>query len=201
MKAYFQKIYDETKQKPFTFLNASLCVLIPVIAFLAIGVSVSPEEGSTVAIIFIAALLICWGINFYLLYKKFNEKALKLMIFNVLASIAFWTKLILLPLFKIMWHAGRAAFHANMGNTTASVNSSSQMGASIASNKKSAFNWFEYEGKVWEDDTYEAELKPDYSLDEGAYSDVQNQAAKGIGYVNGKEAAMAGHKWNGSSWE
>lgn len=201
MKAYFQEIYNETKMKPFTFLNAALCVLIPIVAFIAIGVGVSPENNTTVIIVFSASLLICWGINFYLLHKKFNEKAVKLMIFNVLASIAFWTKLILLPLLKIMWHAGRAAFHANMGNTTASVNSSSQMGASIASNKKSAFNWFEYEGKVWEDDTFEAELKEDYSLDEGTCSDEQNQVAKGIGYVNGKEAEMAGRKWNGSSWE
>lgn len=39
-----------------------------------------------------------------------------------------------------------------------------------------------------------------YGADEGSYTDAQNQAARNIGYSNGKAAEMNGKQWNGQSW-
>lgn len=194
MKKYFQSIYNETGIKPFTFMHAALCILIPILVFFLVGMNVSSGEGEAVIIWAIGSLLVCWGIDVFLIYRSFKDKVVKIFIFHVLASIAFWSKLILIPLFKICWQAGMAVFHANNGNTTASINSSRRMGAAAASNKKSAFNWFEYEGKVHTDDNFEAELLDDFSADEGAYSAEQNNEARAKGYKNAKHAEMSGEK-------
>lgn len=60
----------------------------------------------------------------------------------------------------------------------------------MGSTKKSAFNWFEYEGYEWKDDKADAELLNNYEADEGAYSSEQNQQARNMGYANAKDAEM-----------
>lgn len=79
-----------------------------------------------------------------------------------------------------------------MGNVTASVNASNDAGATLASTKTSAFNWFEYEGYEWKDATETPEVYEHYELDEGSYTDAQNQKGRDVGYANAKEAEMHG---------
>lgn len=195
MKKYFQKVYNETHIKPFTFLNCFLCIFLPIIALIGGAVLMDSNEalGTTVMILGIVA---GWGINLALLLVKFKGKGVGLFFLNILASIAFFFTFILWPLLKFCFHAGMAATNANLGNNTASINSSRKAGASVGSTKKSAFNWFEYEGYEWKDDKVEPELLNNYEADEGSYSYDQNQQAKSMGYANAKDAEMHGQKIN-----
>lgn len=198
MKKYFQRLYNETGKKPFTPLNFFLMVGIPAI----IMVIASFMSGSQSDAIFIAAVIVAivgWIINLVLCIKKFGSKGVGLFFLTLLASIAFFCSFILWPFLKWSFRAAGAMVHANLGNTTASVNSSRRAGATKG--KKSALNWFSYDGTVYQD---EKEVMPDNiggnALDEGLYTDSQNQAARNIGYSNGKDAEMSGKKWNGQSW-
>lgn len=193
MKKYFQKVYNETHVKPFTFLNCFLCIFLPIIALIGGVVLMDSNEalGTTVMIL---GIVVGWGINLALLLAKFKGKGVGLFFLNILASIAFFCTFILWPFIKYLMHSGNAAWQANMGNITESVNSSRKMGAVLASPKKSAFNWFQYDGYVWKDEKVEPELLKNYELDEGSYSYDQNQKARSMGYSNAKDAEMHGQK-------
>lgn len=147
-------------------------------------------------IVMILGVLAGWGINLALLLTKFKGKGVGLFFLNILASLAFFITFILWPLLKFCFHTGMAATQANLGNTTASVNSSRKAGAHAASPKKSAFNWFEYNGYEWKDDKEEPELLNNYEADEGSYTYEQNQQARNIGYTNAKDAEMHGQTIN-----
>lgn len=191
IKDYFQNIYDQTQIKPFTFLNCFLCIFLPVIGLILGGYWLDRNATLGIAVM-ILLLLGGWVGNFVLLYTKFKETAIVLFVLNILASIAFFGKLILWPLIKAGIKSGKAAMEANWGNTTASVNASREAGATLASTKTSAFNWFEYEGHEWKDVTETPEVYEHQELDEGSYIDEQNQKGRDAGYANAKEAEMHG---------
>ncbi len=191
IKQRFQNVYDQTNMKPFTFLNCFLCIFMPIIGFFVGGTIVdsNPAFGVTVMVLLILG---GWIGNFLLLFKKFKTDAIGLFFLNMLASIAFFTKLILWPLLKMSWHTGQAVMQANLGNITASKNASSRGGAALGSVKMSAFNWFKYDGNEWTDITQTAEVEENYESDEGSYTYEQNQEARSRGYHNAKEAEMHG---------
>lgn len=191
IKNRFQEVYIQTHIKPFTFLNCFLCIFLPVIG-LILGALMMGSNESLGKAVMILALLGGWIGNFVLLYKKFNKLAISLFFLNLLASIAFFGKLILLPLLKASIKFGSAALQSNLGNVTGSVNASKQGGAELASTKMSAFNWFEYEGYEWKDVKETAEVYEHNELDEGSYTNVQNQQGRDAGYANAKEAEMHG---------
>lgn len=191
IKNYFQQIYDETGKKPFIFLHACLCILVPiVVACVAPYLGAYDEVKWLVASI--AGLAGSWGILIFLVFRDFKEKTIKIFLLQILASIAFWTKFLLIPLIKMSWRAGQAVVAANHGNVTASVNASKRSAATKT--KKSAFTWFEYEGKVWQDEKEAFDQVSDYSLDEGSYSIDQNNEARNKGYINAKHAEDGGEK-------
>ena len=202
IKKYFQKIYNETGKKPFTFLNAFLLTILPLVLgyFISMAlVSSIGEDEILIPIGFAIALAVGCIIDFLLLLKNFKGKAVVLLLLNIVASLLFFITFILWPVLKFAFRAGMAATQSNLGNTTASVNASRRAGATKG--KKSALNWFEYTGRVWED---EKEVMPEdtsnYSLDEGSYTDIQNQQARAHGFENGKHAEVSGRKWNGTDW-
>lgn len=202
IKNYFQQLYNETGNKPFTFLNAFILTILPLgigYLFTTMLISIMGEQESLILISFVLAYLICYVINFLLLRKNFKEDQVKILGYSIIASIIFFATFILWPILKFSFRAGKAMFYSNMGNVSASVNASERAGATKG--KQSALNWFEYDGRVWED---EEENLPEeitnYALDEGSYSYVQNQQAKSQGFSNGKDAEMAGRKWNGNTW-
>ena len=133
------------------------------------------------------------------IFLKFKVTGIAIFLLSIIASLLFFISFILWPVLKFAFRAGISATQANLGNTTASVNASRRAGATKG--KKSALNWFEYEGTVWKD---EKEVMPDdipnHSLDEGSYTYEQNQQAKAQGYSNGKDAEMSGRSWNGNDW-
>lgn len=202
IKNYFQQVYNETGKKPFTFLNAFILTILP----LGLGylltmmlVSAKGEQESFILVGFGLAYLICYVINFLLLGKNFKDNQIKLLIYSIIASIVFFVSFFLWPLLKFAFRAGAAATQANLGNTTASVNASGRAGATKG--KKSALNWFEYDGHVWQDEKENMpEDIPNSALDEGSYSYEQNQKAKAYGYSNGKDAEISGRSWNGNDW-
>lgn len=195
IKRRFQNVYDQTHNKPFTFLNCFLCIFLPVIGVIAGAFLMGDNETLGIAVM-IVGLLAGWVINFLLLFKKFKTQAIGLFFLNLLASIAFVFKLIILPFLKWSVKAAGAVTQANLGNVTGSVNASRRAGAELASTKTSAFNWFEYEGYEWKDTKQTAEVYEHHELDEGSYTYEQNQQARNAGYANAKEAEMHGVKIN-----
>ncbi|MCM1261554.1 MAG: hypothetical protein NC313_02445 [Butyrivibrio sp.] len=193
IKNRFQRVYDETHIKPFTFLNCFLCILLPIIGFIVGGMLSGANGGLGIAVM-ILGLLGGWVGNFLLLFRNFQKAAIGLFFLNILASIAFFGKLILVPFLKASVKFGMAAWQSNLGNVTASVNASSEGGAELASSRTSAFNWFEYDGYVWKDAKQTAQLYEHHELDAGSYTDEQNQQARNSGYANAKEAEMHGVK-------
>lgn len=195
IKRHFQQIYNETGKKPFTFLNAFFMVFFPVI----VAIVMTFVDANIFAVAALAALAVGIVINLIIMLVKFQVKGIGLFFLTLLASFMFFCSFIFWPFLKFSFRAAGAMFHANLGNITASVNASRRAGATKG--KRSALNWFEYDGKVWKDEKeVMPEDIPNYSLDEGSYSYDQNQQARNHGYSNGKEAEMSGHKWNGSDW-
>lgn len=195
IKNYFQKIYMETGKKPFTFLNCFLSLIVPIAMFIIVGSQVSVSEGGKVAITVFLSVLIAWGLDIFLLVKNFHGQAVPIFLLGLLASIAFLFTFILWPVLKFAFRAGMAATQANNGNITDSVNSSRKAGATKG--KKSALNWFEYDGYEWKDEKeVMPEDIPNYELDEGSYTYDQNQQARNMGYTNAKDAEMHGQKIN-----
>lgn len=191
IKNHFQEVYVKTHIKPFTFLNCFLCIFLPIIGLIAGLCLLGNNEVLGIAVM-ILALLGGWIGNFVLLFKKFNKQAVGLFFLNILASIAFFSKLILLPWLKASVKGARAVVQANLGNVTESVNASNAAGAELASTRTSAFNWFEYEGYEWKDIKETADVDEHPVLDEGFYTDAQNQKGRDAGYANAKEAELHG---------
>lgn len=82
------------------------------------------SNGTLGTAVMILTLLGGWIGNFVLLYKKFDKLAIGLFFLNILASIAFFGRLILLPWLKASIKFGSAALQSNLGNVTGSVNAS-----------------------------------------------------------------------------
>lgn len=198
IKKYFQKLYNETGKKPFTFFNAFLVVFLPLIIFFGLGSTMATSE-MDIPKFLILGIVVGLGLDLILVLVKFKGKGIALFFLHILASLLFFCTFILWPLLKFMVRSGSAANQANLGNVSASVNASKRAGATKG--KKSALNWFEYEGYTWKD---EREVIPNntnsYSADEGSYSYNQNQKAKAQGFSNGKDAEMSGRSWNGNDW-
>lgn len=191
IKNRFQEVYDQTHIKPFTFLNSFLCIFLPVIG-LILGSYMMGSNGGLGTAVMILCFLGGWIGNFVLLYKKFDKLAISLFFLNLLASIAFFSKLILVPWLKASVKFARAIWQSNLGNVTASVNASREGGSELARSRTSAFNWFEYEGYEWTDAKETAEVYEHHELDEGSYTYEQNQQGRDAGYANAKEAEMHG---------
>ena len=158
MKKYFQKLYNETGQKPFTFLNCFLCVFTPIIA-LILGYMIDKVDPTPAIILLIVVTILSLAANVFILFKRFNDikRALLLALLNNFASLHFFCKLILFPLIKIAFRFAGAATQMQMGNT---AGASHTMGNATASAgiKTSAFNWFKYDGTTIADHLEDEEL-------------------------------------------
>lgn len=188
IKNYFQRLYNETGVKPFTFFNVFLFPVLPVV--LAIVVE-STDMGIALPII---ALIAGLAFNIAKTIIKFPTEAVKILPLMFLATMAFTIKFFVWPIIKFAYYSGKAATAANMGNYSESQYYSGQHSGMAMS----AFNWFQYDGKTYKDEAdYNSYGEmPAYAADEGSYSYKQNDAAHAMGYVNGKEAEMNGRVWN-----
>lgn len=201
IKKHFQKVYNETGKKPFTFIQPFCLLILPLIVVIADAVLMETSiDEQTGVILLVAGVAISWIAFIAIPFVRFGKGGFGVLFLSILASLMFFCSFILWPFLKFAFRAGGAVFQANLGNTTASVNSSRKAGATKG--KASALNWFEYEGNVWKD---EKEVMPEdlpaSSLDEGSYSYDQNNDARSKGYENAADAERSGRKWNGTSWE
>lgn len=145
IKYKFRQTYCETGKKPFTFLDAFLLSFLALAAGYGVSfllVRIIGEYEILILIGFILGALICWILDYLILFKKVKGKAKGLIAYNILASIAFFCTFFLWPLFKFSYSLGKAMFYANVGNTAASVHASKN---SNPGNSKSSFDWFEYD--------------------------------------------------------
>lgn len=200
MKKYFQKLYNETGQKPFTFLNCFLCVFTPIIA-LILGYMIDKVDPTPAIILLIVVTILSLAANVFILFKRFNDikRALLLALLNIFASLHFFCKLILFPLIKIAFRFAGAATQMQMGNT---AGASHTMGNATASAgiKTSAFNWFKYDGTTIadiagsepEDDTL-VYTNNAYNTSLGrAFTDKEDMTARNMGYQNAQHAVSSG---------
>jgi len=200
MKKYFQKIYNETGRKPFTFLNCFLCVFTPIIA-LILGYMINKSDPTPAIVLLIVITILSLAGNIFILFKRFNDvkRALLLALLNIFASIHFFCKLILFPLIKLAMRFSLGATQMQMGNTAGASHTMSNATAS-AGVKTSAFNWFKYDGTTIadiagtepEDDTivytnnaYETSLGR-------SFTDQEDMNARNMGYQNAQHAANSG---------
>lgn len=200
MKSYYQKVYNETGKKPFTFLNCALCILIPVVVLIIVGSSASADEGGKVMIVFIPVTILCIVGNAVLHYFKYKNigKAIWLTVLNLFASIAFFCKLILFPLIKFCFKMAGAMTDVQNGNFTAANNNMNN--ARSGKIKTSAFDWFRYDGRTFGDIQVGEEQPEDYSTDSLAWSYSLNRSytaeedlrARNLGYQNAKDAENQG---------
>lgn len=198
MKNYFQKLYNETGQKPFTFLNCLLSILLPFIVFLAVGLN--PPNGGTVMLATGITTLICWGINCFLLFKRFNDTKLVATCFflGLLASIAFFCKLILFPIIKLFFNLMTGASAVQTGDFARASAENNRAFANFGSAKTSAFNWFIYDDRIIEDIHIEPEestmtnsLAWNSELQRNFTSD-EDLNAQQMGYTDAKHAYDSG---------
>lgn len=180
MKKYFQSLYDETGKKPFTPLNFFLMIGIPAI-IMVIALCMSGSQSDSLFTVAVIAAVVGWIINLALCIKNFGNRGVGLFFLTLLASIAFFCSFILWPFLKWSVRAGAAVFHANLGNTTASMNASSRAGATKG--KRSALNWFSYDGTVYHD---EKEVMPDDIGGSGNNWTEQFSQTKGTYYTDGQ---------------
>lgn len=200
MKSYFQKVYSETGKKPFTFLNCALCILIPIIVLIVVGSQASSSEGGDVMAIFIPVTILCIVGNAVMQYMRFQNvgKAVLLTFLNMLASIAFFCKLILFPLIKFAFKMMGAMSDVQSGNYTAANNNMNN--ARSGQIKTSAFDWFKYDGTTVGDIQVGEEKAEDYSTDNLAWSHALNRSytaeedmkARNLGFQNAKDAENQG---------
>ena len=191
MKSYFQKLYNQTGKKPFTFLNCALCVLIPVIFLLVNG---------TIDITVIFITVGCLVVNMVLQFVRFKSigKSIWLTVLNFLASIAFFCKFILFPFIGFFFKMSGAMTDVQMGNFSAANNNMNN--ARSGKVGLSAFNWFKYDGRTFEDVQVGEERPEDYSTDNLAWSHSLNRSftaeedlkAKNLGFQNAKDAENQG---------
>jgi len=190
MKKYFQNIYNETGIKPFTFLNCALTLLLPFAIFIAIGSVSSTSEGDKVMIVTLIGLIACWGSNIALLFNKFKDGKRTAILFflGLLASIAFFCKLILFPLIKLLINFMPGATATNITNRAT---------AEASGVKMSAFNWFVYDNRVFTD--IEPNIPddiPETATNYGAwnselgrgFNDTEERNAQNMGYRDAKQA-------------
>lgn len=202
MKKYFQNIYNETGVKPFTFLNCALTLLVPLIIFLVVGCNMSSTEGNKVITISVIALIACWGIDIALLFNKFkNGKRTAILFFlGLLASIAFFCKLILFPLIKLCLNLMTSSTSVQMGDFASASNNANRATAEAGGIKMSAFNWFVYDDRVFTD--IEPDIPEDTATNYGAwnnelgrtFNDNEEQNARNMGYRDAKQAYDSGVK-------
>lgn len=198
IKNYFQKIYQETGKKPFTFIQP-FCLLILPLIMVIFGLIMENNLGTQKTLTIMAVVVVIGWIAFIAIpFIRLKGKGIGVFFLSILASIIFFISFILWPMLKFAYRGGQAITQANMGNTSASVNASQRMGATKG--KKSALNWFEYDGYVWKDEKEVLPEMTDYALDEGSYSLEQNTQARAKGFSNGKDAEMQGRTWNGTDW-
>lgn len=203
MKNYFQKIYNETGIKPFTFLNCALSFLLPLVIFLVIGSNMSSTEGNKVITISVIALIACWGIDIALLFNKFKDGKRTAILFflGLLASIAFFCKLILFPLIKLLFNMMGSATAVQTGDFAGASNNANRATAEAGGVKMSAFNWFVYDDRKFEDiapsepaesyitnsQAWNSELGRNFTSDE-------DMNAQQMGYTDAKNAYDSGVK-------
>ena len=200
MKSYFQKLYNETGKKPFTFLNCALCVLLPIVAFLLFGITLADANETLFVILVIVALVLCWGGNVFIQFNRFGNigKALWLMFLNMLASIAFFCKLILFPLIALCFKMMSGMTDIQNGDFSAANNNLNN--ARSGKIKASAFNWFRYDGTTVDDIQVGEEQPEDYTPDNLAWSHTLNRSytaeedlkAQNMGFKNAKDAENQG---------
>lgn len=202
MKKYFQNIYNETGVKPFTFLNCALTLLVPLIIFLVVGCNMSSTEGNKVITISVIALIACWGIDIALLFNKFKngKRTATLFFLGLLASIAFFCKLILFPLIKLCLNLMTSSTSVQMGDFASASNNANRATAEAGGIKMSAFNWFVYDDRVFTD--IEPDIPEDTATNYGAwnnelgrtFNDNEEQNARNMGYRDAKQAYDSGVK-------
>ena len=200
MKSYFQKLYNKTGKKPFTFLNCALCLLIPIIVLIVVGSQASASEGAKVMAVFIPVTVGCIVGNIVLQFVRFKSigKAIWLTVLNFLASTAFFCKLILFPFIGFFFKMSGAMTDVQMGNFSAANNNMNNARSGKA--RLSAFNWFQYDGRTFEDVQVGEERPEDYSTDNLAWSHSLNRSftaeedlkAKNLGFQNAKDAENQG---------
>lgn len=201
MKNYFQKIYNETGEKPFTFLNCALSILLPLVIFLVVGLNVSAAEGNKVITISIIALIVCWGIDIALLFHKFKDAKRTAILFflGLLASVAFFCKLILFPLIKWIMNMSLSMTDVQTGNFAGANNKANRANAEAGGVKMSAFNWFVYDDRKFEDiqptiPEEQPETNPQaWSSELGrSFTSEEDMKARNMGYNDAKHACDSG---------
>jgi len=199
MKNYFQKIYNETGQKPFTFLNCFLNVLLPLVVLILAAI-VIPNDGELAKILIALSFVIGLAANVFVLFKRFKDgKRVAILFFlGLLASIAFFCKLILFPLFKLLLNLMGSSTSIQTGDFAGASAQNNRAFAEAGSLKLSAFNWFNYDDRVIDDIHIEAEestmannqawnseLRRSFTSDEDAN-------ARNMGYRDAKQAYDSG---------
>lgn len=198
MKKYFQKLYNETGQKPFTFLNCLLSLLAPFVVFLVVGLNTS--DGGVVMLATGITALICWVANGFILFKRFNNgKRVAICFFlGLLASVAFFCKLILFPLFKLLLNLMGGATAVQTGDFAGASAQNNRAFAEAGSLKTSAFNWFIYDDRVMEDihiEAQESTMANNQAWNselQRSFTSEEDANARNMGYRDAKQAYDSG---------
>lgn len=196
MKKYFQKIYNETGKKPFTFLNCMLAVLLPIAIFIFSGVKLMDTNPNLGVTVMIGGTIVCWLINIIIWFVNYKNigRVLALFFLTMLASIAFFCKLILFPFIGLLFKIGSASTDIQTGNYAGASNTMNSGGKV----RTSAFSWFQYDGTVIDD--VEVEAQTDRVSNAQAWSSTLNRSytaeedtrARQLGFADAKDAEMSG---------
>ena len=199
MRNYFIKLYSETGKKPFTFLNACLLLLFPVIAFIALACQVSSNEPfAKVLVPSIVIWVIGIIVNVLITFSKFKNGGItaKVTLLSFFASIAFFCKLILFPFIKLLFRSSAGMTAMQNGDTAqASATMNQSQGVKI-----SAFNWFNYNGIEIQDIPGNEAPTEDYVYNNNAwdstlqrsYTNEEDNNARQLGYQNASHAVRSG---------
>lgn len=199
MKKYFQKLYNETGQKPFTFLNCFLNVLLPLVVFILAAIII-PNDGDMAMILIGLSFVIGLVANVLVLFKRFKDgkRVAICFILGLLASVAFFCKLILFPLFKLLLNLMGGAASVQTGDFAGASAQNNRAFAEAGSLKTSAFNWFIYDDRVIEDIHIEAQ-ESTMANDQAWNSELQRNFtsdedtnARNMGYRDAKQAYDSG---------
>lgn len=197
MKKYFQKLYNETGTKPFTFLNCFLIIFLPIVFAILAGVSGTNE--SKILILAIVGFVLGLVGNTLIQFRRFSDvkKALWLTVLNLLASIHFFCKLILFPVIGFFINMSGAMTSMQAGNYNQAT-SETNHAMKAEGLKLSAFNWFKYDGTKFQDiegeDTpivYENSNAYDATLGR-SYTDREDANARSMGYTDAQDAVSSG---------
>jgi len=199
MKKYFQKLYNETGVKPFTFLNCFLCILLPIIVLIIAACMQSNEV--VILTFFIVGFVVGIAGNIFIQFRRFSDvkRAFLLTLLNFLASIHFFCKLIVFPLVKLFMNLAGSMTSIQTGNFQ---QAQSETDHALNSNgaKLSAFNWFVYDGRKFEDVegeetpiVYENANAYDTTLGR-SYTNEEDRNARNLGYTDAYSAVNSGVK-------